>query len=47
MAAAILLAATVFRQSIDSPRVRPAFKHAEWYFFWVVLAVAVWAIAGR
>jgi hypothetical protein len=46
MVAAVLLAATVFRQSIDSSRLRPAFKHAEWYFFWLVLAVAVWAIAS-
>ena len=44
MAAAVLLAATVFRHSIDSDRARPFFKHAEWHFFYVVLAIAVWAI---
>ncbi len=44
MAAAVLLAATVFRHSIDSDRMRPFFKHAEWHFFWWVLALAVWAV---
>ncbi len=44
MVAAVLLAATVFRHSIDSDRARPFFKHAEWHFFWVVLALAVWAV---
>jgi len=44
MVAAVLLAATVFRHSIDSDRARPFFKHAEWHFFYVVLAVAVWAV---
>ncbi len=45
MAAAVVLAATVFRHSIDSDRMRPFFKHAEWHFFWWVLALAVWAVA--
>lgn len=44
MAAAVLLAATVFRHSIDWVRARPFVKHAEWHFFYVVLAVAVWAL---
>ena len=44
MVAAVLLAATVFRHSIDSDRARPYFKHAEWHFFYIVLAVAVWAV---
>jgi hypothetical protein len=44
MSAAVLLAATVFRHSIDSDRARPFFKHAEWHFFWWVLALAVWAV---
>ncbi len=44
MVAAVLLAATVFRHSIDSDRARPFFKHAEWHFFWVVLALAIWAV---
>lgn len=44
MSTAVLLAATVFRHSIDSDRARPFFKHAEWHFFWWVLALAVWAV---
>lgn len=40
--ATIVLAATMFRQSADSPRIRNIFKHTEWYFFWVVLVVAIW-----
>jgi hypothetical protein len=47
MVAAVLLAATVFRHSIDSDRARPFFKHAEWHFFYVVLAIAIWAILKR
>jgi hypothetical protein len=43
MAAVVLLAATLFRFSIDSDRLRPAFKHAEWHFFWWVLVLAVWS----
>lgn len=42
--AAVAGAATVFRRSIDSDRVRPFIKHAEWHFFWWVLALAVWAV---
>lgn len=45
MTAAVLLSATLFRQSVDSTALRPAFKHAEWHFFWYVLAVAIWAAA--
>ena len=45
MVAAVVLAATIFRHSIDSDRMRPFFKHAEWHFFWWVLALAVWAVA--
>jgi hypothetical protein len=44
MVAAVLMAATVFRHSIDSDRARPFFKHAEWHFFYVVLALAIWAV---
>jgi len=44
MVAAVLLAATVFRHSIDSDRARPFFKHAEWHFFYIVLALAIWAV---
>jgi hypothetical protein len=41
MAGAIVLAATVFRESTDSPRWRHALKHAEWYFFPLVTVVAL------
>ena len=44
MVAAVLLAATVFRHSIDSDRLRPFVKHTEWHFFYVILAVAIWAV---
>jgi hypothetical protein len=47
MVAAVLLAATIFRHSIDSDRMRPFFKHAEWHFFWWVLALAILAIFIR
>jgi hypothetical protein len=47
MVAAVLLAATLFRHSIDSDKMRPFFKHAEWHFFWWVLALAIWAIFIR
>ena len=41
IAGTIVLAATVFRQSVESTQLRPLFKRAEWYYFWVILAVAV------
>ncbi len=41
MVGAIVLAASVFRESADSLRWRHAFKHAEWYFFPVVFAIAL------
>lgn len=44
MAGAIVLAATVFRESADSPRWRYALKHAEWYFFPVVTVAALSAL---
>lgn len=47
MAGAIVLAATVFRQSADSLRWRSAFKHAEWYFFWIILATSLGLLFGR
>ena len=43
MASMVLLSATVFRHGIDSDRLRPLVKHAEWYFFPLVLAAASWA----
>lgn len=47
MVAAVLLCATVFRDSVDSPNMRPFFKHFEWHYFWYVFAVALWAILSR
>jgi hypothetical protein len=47
MVAAVLLCATVFRDSVDSPTMRPFFKHFEWHYFWYVFAVALWAVLSR
>ena len=47
MVAAILLCATAFRDSVDSPTLRPFFKHFEWHYFWYVFAIAVWAYLSR
>jgi hypothetical protein len=44
MAAMVVYAATIFRHGIDSDRLRPLTKHAEWYFFPVVFAVALWTV---
>lgn len=44
MVAVITLSATAFRQSIDLDSIRPFFKHAEWFYFWLILGVAVWAV---
>jgi hypothetical protein len=46
LAACIAMAATIFRRSADSERIRALLKHAEWYFFWVVVAMAVWLLGG-
>jgi hypothetical protein len=46
LAACIAMAATIFRQSADSEKIRALLKHAEWYFFWVVVAMAVWVLGG-
>lgn len=43
MVAAVLLCATAFRDSVDSPTLRPFFKHLEWHYFWYVFAIAVCA----
>jgi hypothetical protein len=43
MVAAVLLCATVFRDSVDSPNMRPFFKHLEWHYFWYVFVFALWA----
>jgi len=47
MVAAVLLCATVFRDSVDSSNMRPFFKHFEWHYFWYVFAIAVWAYLSR
>ncbi|MBN1626586.1 MAG: hypothetical protein JW944_08675 [Deltaproteobacteria bacterium] len=47
MVAAVFLSATMFRNSIYSDRLRPYFKHAEWYYFWVVFAVALHIVFKR
>jgi len=47
ISATIVLAATVFRQSVDSPVLRPHFKRAEWYYFWAILAVALGLTVSR
>jgi hypothetical protein len=47
MVAAVLLCATAFRDSVDSPAMRPFFKHFEWHYFWYVFAIAVWAYLSR
>ena len=47
IAGTIVLAATVFRQSVESTQLRPHFKRAEWYYFWVILAVAVGLLVTR
>ncbi|MFQ5719231.1 MAG: hypothetical protein ACE5IK_06755 [Acidobacteriota bacterium] len=47
LVATVLLSASVFRESISSVRLRPRFKQAEWYFFWVVLAGAIGMSALR
>jgi hypothetical protein len=41
MQAAVLLAATVFKDSVAAPAWRPFFKHFEWHYFWYVFALAI------
>jgi hypothetical protein len=41
MPAAVLLSATLFRDSIRYERLRAYFKHTEWYYFWIVFLLAV------
>jgi hypothetical protein len=41
MVAAVLLSATLFKDSFHSDRLRPFFKHTEWYYFWIVFALAL------
>jgi hypothetical protein len=47
MVGAVLLCATVFRDSVDSSNLRPFFKHFEWHYFWYVFGLAVWAYLNR
>jgi len=47
MVAAVLLCGTVFRDSVDSPSMRPFFKHFEWHYFWYVFIIALWAFVRR
>jgi hypothetical protein len=47
MVAAVLLCATAFRDSVDSPAMRPFFKHFEWHYFWYVFVIAMWAFMSR
>lgn len=47
MVAAVLMSATIFRKSIAFDGVRPAFKHGEWYYFWVVFAGALYLLFNR
>lgn len=44
MVAAITLSATAFRHSIDLDSLRPYLKHAEWFYFWLVSTIALWAL---
>jgi hypothetical protein len=44
MVAAVLFSASIFKLSIDSDRIRPYIWHAEWHYFYLVFALALWAI---
>jgi len=44
LASMIVWSATIFRHGIDSDRLRPYTKHAEWYFFPLVFAAAIWVV---
>lgn len=47
MVAAVLFSASIFKLSIDSDRIRPYIWHAEWHYFYLVLALAVWSVVFR
>jgi hypothetical protein len=47
MTSMIVWSATIFRHGIDSDRLRPYTKHAEWYFFPLVFAAAIWVVIYR
>ena len=44
MVAAVLFSASIFKLSIDSDRIRPYIWHAEWHYFYLMLALAIWAV---
>jgi hypothetical protein len=44
MVVAVLFSASIFKLSIDSDRIRPYIWHAEWHYFYLIAALAVWAI---
>ena len=47
MVAAVLFSASIFKLSIDSDRIRPYIWHAEWHYFYLMLALAIWAVFFR
>jgi len=47
MVAAVLFSASIFKLSIDSDRLRPYIWHAEWHYFYLMLALAVWSVFFR
>ncbi|MCW8984138.1 MAG: hypothetical protein OQK55_02265, partial [Thermoanaerobaculales bacterium] len=47
MVAAVLFSASIFKLSIDSDRIRPYIWHAEWHYFYLVFALAIWAVFIR
>jgi hypothetical protein len=44
MVAAVLFSASIFKLSIDSDRIRPYIWHAEWHYFYLITALAIWSI---
>ena len=44
MVAAVLFSASIFKLSIDSGRLRPYIWHAEWHYFYLITAFAIWAV---
>jgi hypothetical protein len=44
MVAAVLFSASIFKLSIDSDRIRPYIWHVEWHYFYLVTALAIWAV---
>lgn len=47
MASMVLLSATIFKNGVDSDRLRPITRHAEWYFFPAVFMAAIWFVFHR